>query len=501
MVRRVSRRWVSGALALLALGSPALANAPSVSLRPQARGAATALGGKAPLPAPEALFSSSGLSGRLGYAVADLQSGRIVESLDGKTPLPPASVAKAVTALYALDALGAEHRFQTRLIATGPVSNGVLQGDLVLAGGGDPTLDTDDLAALARALKQAGVREVQGAFIAWDGALPYVRSIDPEQPDHVGYSPSVSGLALNFNRVHFEWKRAGQGYSLTMDARSDSLRPEVSTARMRLADRDLPVYTYADRDGVDDWTVAASALGNNGSRWLPVRNAGAYAGDVFRTLARSQGIVLKAARATRGTLPGGTVIAQHYSDPLGRILRDMLHFSTNVTAEMVGLAATIARGGSPRDLAASGRAMSSWSATRLGIGSAELVDHSGLGDRSRMAAEDLALALAQVHRQGLLRPILRDFPFRDDRGRVLQNTPLKVAAKTGTLNFVSGLGGYVATQGGRDLAFAIFVADTDQRDRIARADRETPRGARSWNGKAKRLQQALIERWAAAYGG
>ena len=89
----------------------------------------------------------------------------------------------------------------------------------------------------------------------------------------------------------------------------------------------------------------------------------------------------------------------------------------------------------------------------------------------------------------------------DDRGRVLQNTPLKVAAKTGTLNFVSGLGGYVATQGGRDLAFAIFVADTDQRDRIARADRETPRGARSWNGKAKRLQQALIERWAAAYGG
>lgn len=501
MVRRVSRRWVSGALALIALGGPALANAPSVSLRPQARGAATALGGKAPLPGPEALFSSSGLSGRLGYAVADLQSGRIVESLDGRTPLPPASVAKAVTALYALDALGAEHRFQTRLIGTGPVSNGVLQGDLVLAGGGDPTLDTDNLAALARDLKQAGVREVRGDFIAWDGALPFIRSIDPGQPDHVGYSPAVSGLALNFNRVHFEWKRAGQGYALTMDARSDSLRPEVATARMRLANRDLPVYTYADRDGIDDWTVAVSALGNGGSRWLPVRNPAAYAGDVFRTLARSHGIVLKAPKVTRGGLPGGTVIAQHYSDALGRILRDMLHFSTNITAEMVGLAATRAQGGSPRDLAASAQAMSRWAAARLGIGSADLVDHSGLGDASRMAAEDLALALAQVHRQGLLRPILKDFPFRDDRGRVMQNTALKVAAKTGTLNFVSGLGGYVATPGGRDLAFAIFVADTDQRDRIARADRETPQGARSWNGKAKRLQQALIERWASAYGG
>ena len=491
---------VSGALALMALGGPALANAPSVSLRPQARGAAP-VKAVAAVPEPQALISSSGLSGQLGYAVADLRTGAIVETSGGDMPLPPASVAKAVTALYALDALGSEHRFQTRLIATGPVTNGVLQGDLVLAGGGDPTLTTDHLAALARGLKQAGVREVRGDFITWDGALPYIRAIDPNQPDHVGYSPAVSGLALNFNRVHFEWKRSGNGYAVSMDARSDTLRPEVETARMRLANRDLPVYTYKDADGIDDWTVAVSALGGGGSRWLPVRNPAAYAGDVFRTLARSQGIVLKAAKVRRGGLPGGTVLTQHYSDPLGRILRDMLHFSTNITAEMVGLTATAARGQSASSLKASGQAMSAWAKARLGMTSADLVDHSGLGDASRLAADDLARALAQARRHSLLRPILKGFALRDAQGRVQKNHPVSVDAKTGTLNFVSGLGGYMTAPGGRDLAFAIFVADTAQRDRIARDEREAPQGARSWNGRAKKLQQALIERWAATYGG
>jgi D-alanyl-D-alanine carboxypeptidase/D-alanyl-D-alanine-endopeptidase (penicillin-binding protein 4) len=53
--------------------------------------------------------------------------------------LPPASVAKALTSLYALDTLGADHRFQTRVMATGSVIGGVLKGDLILVGGGDHT--------------------------------------------------------------------------------------------------------------------------------------------------------------------------------------------------------------------------------------------------------------------------------------------------------------------------------------------------------------------------
>ncbi|MCR9124736.1 MAG: D-alanyl-D-alanine carboxypeptidase/D-alanyl-D-alanine-endopeptidase [Rhodobacteraceae bacterium] len=486
-----------GGIGAAVLGAPALANAPRVSLRPEARSAALL---RRFADGPARIVAAADLSGDVSIAVADVATGRRLEDMNGARSLPPASVTKALTALYALERLGAGHRFQTRLIADGPIRNGILNGDLILAGGGDPTLDTDALADLARLAKAAGLRELRGKFIVFDGAMPYTRAIDAAQPDHVGYSPAVSGIALNFNRVHFEWKRAGGGYSVQMDARSSRLRPDVEMARMRVVARDLPVYTYADKGGRDEWTVAARALGNGGARWLPVRRPAAYAGDVFRTLARSNGIVLPEAR-TQGTLPtGGTVIAQHDSPPLREILQAMLRYSTNITAEMVGLAATAVAGSAPASLKASARAMSGWARQTYGMTATDLVDHSGLGDRSRMSAFDLVDALVQVRRSGVLRPILKPFVMRDARWRPVPQHPIKVDAKTGTLNFVSGLGGFMTAADGTEMAFAIFTADTAIRARIMRSDREVPQGARTWNGKSKRMQQALIERWGAIYG-
>jgi len=267
-----SRRFfLSTLMAGLAPGA-VLANAPAQSLRPQmrARDLKRRAAGN-----PEAVLAKAGLSGEIAWAVADVKSGAELEAHQGNRALPPASVAKALTALYALDVLGGQHRFVTQVLGTGSVSNGVLSGDLILAGGADPTLNTDHLALLAQRLKAAGVREVRGRFVVYDGMLPHVRTIDEGQPDHVGYSPSVSGIALNYNRVHFEWRRSGGGYAVAMDARTERYRPEVATAVMRVVNRDLPVYTYQERDGIDRWTVASKALGTGGSRWLPVRDPGA----------------------------------------------------------------------------------------------------------------------------------------------------------------------------------------------------------------------------------
>jgi len=381
----------------------------------------------------------------------------------------------------------------------GALAEGGRDGVLILSGSGDGCLGADGLAELVAGVQAGGVRQVTGRFVIWDGALPFVRSIDEGQPPHVGYSPAVSGLNLNYNRVHFNWSRAGNGYSVAMEAASPTRRPAVRMARMQVEARSVPVYTYTDRNGRDEWTVARSALGNGGARWLPVRKPGLYAAEVFQGLAKAQGIALPDPDFAQ-TAPSGMVLARYESGPLRVILRDMLKWSTNLTAEVVGLSATGAMTGSPaRDLSHSAQEMSRWASEKYGLTSMQFVDHSGLGEQSRISAGDMVRALHAMRKSRGIKALLKPFAMRDGQRRVIEDHPISVHAKTGTLNFVSGLAGFADLPDGRELVFAIFTANMSLRAGLSMAEREKPPGGASWNRRAKTLQQALIERWGVVY--
>lgn len=507
MSARLTRRALLGG-AMASVAGAALAEAPLSALRPMARPGG---GGMAPPGRPVSreeaglvvprlvplaeVVAAAGLGGVTGVCVADMATGTILEELDGGLPMPPASVAKALTAMYARATLPPAFRFETRVVATGPVVEGMVQGDLVLAGGGDPVLVTDDLAELAGQVRAAGVRGVTGAFRVWGGALPFQARIDPGQLEHLGYNPSLGGLNLNFNRVHFEWTPSGGGWQVAMDARSDRHRPPVSMARMEIVDRSLPVYTYADGGGVDRWTVARGALGEGGSRWLPVRYPAVYAGEVFRSFAVAEGVDLPAPVETMAA-PVGEVVAGRESPGLDRMLGDMLEFSTNITAEALGLAASQAQGLRVETLEQSAAALNRWARTALGVEVA-LRDHSGLGDASRVAAREMVLAMVAGGRE--IAPLMRRITLTDDNGDPLQPQPGTVEAKTGTLNFVSCLAGRLQTGRGGEVAFAIFSAEPERRARAVAAGDEVPDGARGWASRARRLQQVLLQRWATAY--
>ena len=496
MENRFSRRGFLGSVAAFAaMGQGVLAAPPTESLRPVLRGDDFF---KKAVPEVSEIISGQKLSGRVAFALADVQTGAWLECENESIGTPPASVTKAITALYALETLGADHRFETQLAATGGITDGEVQGDLILIGGGDPTLDTDQLAQMAADLKAAGVIGVKGGLKVYQGTLPVVTGIDPEQPDHVGYNPAVSGIALNFNRVHFEWRRNSGKYTVTMDGRSEKYRPNVTFAAMRIEDRAAPVYTYRDQAGRDQWSVARGALGGAGSRWLPVRKPALYAGEVFATLAGAHGIRLGKPDVIE-VLPAHEVVLRHQSQDLRMILRGMLRFSTNLTAEMVGLAATQKRLGAVDGLQASAAEMNRWAIGALGMKAPALVDHSGLGDASTLTALDMTRALLAVKDEGF-RSILKRFGFRDAKGRPVKDQAIAVDAKTGTLNFVSTLAGYITAQDGREMAFAIFASDMAARAKISLAERESPAGGQTYNKRAKRVQQKLIERWDALYG-
>ena len=488
---RLSRRHLLATAVAAFVAPPAFAEAPERSPRPQHRRAK----GSAARPAAEglaALVAAAKLGGDVSVAVIDTASGQMLEGLGETQGLPPASCAKAITSLYALDRLGAGYAWVTRVLVTGPVAGGQVQGDLILQGSGDPTLTTDTLGDLAARLAARGVRGVTGRFLVHAGGLPHLAEIDRDQPDHVGYNPSISGLNLNFNRVYFEWKRAGGSYDLTMDARGERFVPRVTMATIRTADRESPLFTYRQGKGTDDWTVAATALGKGGSRWLPVRQPEVYAGEVFATLARAQGIRLPDPRVVDAA-PAGTVIAQVSSETLGPVMRDMLKHSTNLTAEVVGLTASGAA-----TLTASAGRMTDWLRGRHGV-SARFVDHSGLGGASRISASAMATALSRGRGSGLP-GLLKDFGMRDAEGEAIKGSPVRVMAKTGTLNFASGLVGYIEPPGGRSLTFAIFCADVARRDRLPKGEREEPEGGKAWTKRARGLQARLVGRWGQAFG-
>ncbi len=495
-VVQVSRRAVLGGLFGSVAGT-AFANAPLTSLMPIARKGAPA---RRIAVSAKSIVEAAGLSGKTSFVVADAATGAVLESHNPLLPLPPASVAKSITALYALEKLGSGHRFNTDLLATGPIEGGRLKGDLILAGGGDPTLDTDALGDLAARLKAAGIREISGKFLVYGGALPGVKSIDPKQLDHVSYNPAVSGLNLNYNRVHFEWKRGSNGYSLKMDARAKRYNPTVYVAKMQVVSRELPVYTYTDKNGIDSWTVARRALGNGGARWLPVRKPELYAGDVFQTIARSHGVPLPNPKVVKSR-PKGRVLVRHQSAELRVIVRAMLKFSTNLTAEVIGMAASAAGGKRPASHAASARQMTAWAKSRLKMKKAKFVDHSGLGEASRITAREMTAALVAVRARTGLPGLMKSIALRGADNKPIKNHPVKIYAKTGTLNFVTALSGYLRTRGGQDLVFTIVSADLPSRGRIRRADGDVPQGTRGWRSRARKLQNQLLTRWGTTLSG
>jgi D-alanyl-D-alanine carboxypeptidase/D-alanyl-D-alanine-endopeptidase (penicillin-binding protein 4) len=430
------------------------------------------------------IIAAAKLGGDVAFVLADKAGVLTKEQAD--LAMPPASVTKVVTTLYALDRLGAEHRFVTRILAVGEMRGDTLEGDLILAGGGDPTLDTDRLGDLAAALAKTGLRAITGRYFFFENALPYHFEIAPDQPDHVGYNPAVSGLMLNYNRVNFVWARANDGWAVEMNAEGARFIPKVRAAKVSIAARDLPLFAYEADKPQETWSVAAQALGKGGSRWLPLRHPAPYAAEVFQTLCAAQGITLPEAQSLADLPENATLMAQDHSAPLAAMLQKMLKYSTNITAEAIGLTASHAA-----NQAQSAQRMTDWAQSKFGI-KAVFGDHSGLGPITHCTAGDMVKILrgARDTRTGRILPdLLRETELASSgqRGRIL--------AKSGTMNFVSALAGYLRL-GEKTLIFVIFAADAPRRAAVPIADREEPKGSSAWTKRARKMQRALLSNWA-----
>jgi len=190
-------------------------------------------------------------------------------------------------------------------------------------------------------------------------------------------------------------------------------------------------------------------------------------------------------------------VAEITSAPMRVLVQLMLKYSNNMLAETLGLTVAKSTGQPVTSLRQSAGHMTRWAKQTLGMKNARFDDHSGLNDTSRVSPTDMVRALIHGRTKfpdyaALLKPIKP----RTAAGDLGKSGQANILAKTGTLNFVTALAGYLRDKNGANYAFAIFQQDMAARNAANTAQQETPSGSRRWRARAVNIQSGLLYRWA-----
>jgi len=446
----------------------------------------------------------------IGYLLVDLETGEELESVRPDDGFIPASTAKVPTMVAALGILGPEYRFTTVLYATGELRDGRLDGNLFLKGGGDPLLTVQDLSALVQRLHDAGIRAVGGRFIYDESFLQPVSEIATGQPEAAGYNPGISALSLDFNRVHVTWrsvagKPAVAGTPVPATGLADLATATVDAGPGRL-------FVYDGNQSGERWRVAAPRSSEiDGKRALPVKYPARRTALVFRALAQQMGIELPGPEP--GRVPENAAVAiQLKSLPLIDVVRLGLEFSNNLVSELIGSTAARRLSGKSESLDRTSQGLQRWIRSELpntDWRGCTVPNHSGLAASARISPRQMATVLeyAWWRRYGgwafsSLLPMSGWRGAFDDRFAD-RGDETRVRAKTGTMHFAKGLAGYLLTESGRKLAFALYITDFEKRRRYDANPRrlapETQVSVQAWIAAAEAKEERLVRDWISRY--
>jgi D-alanyl-D-alanine carboxypeptidase/D-alanyl-D-alanine-endopeptidase (penicillin-binding protein 4) len=409
--------------------------------------------------------------GAVSIVVRDVETGVLVLDMNPTVPRTPASVMKLVTTYAALDVLGPAYTWQTRAWADGPISRGVLTGNLYLQGGGDPLLNIERWWRFVSDLRQSGLRRIDGDVFIDNG---YFAPNADSPGDFDGrpwrtYNVLPDALLVNLQSAEFIVRPAvsGNGIDVEVDPRPDNLvidnRARLVGGRCRGSARGVAITTPAsDPNRIVVTGQLASSCGPQIARRV-VMAAPEFAYGTFVSLWKQQGGEITGGMARGRTPAGARLLLKQDSLTLTEIVRVTNKFSSNAMARTLLLTLGAEKYGAPATPAAGARAVDEW-LTRQGLVFPEFVlgNGSGLSREARISADNLTRLLIAAWNGRYAPEYLTSLPLGGLDGTLKKRYAgmpegNRIRMKTGTLNGTSSLAGYITGADGRHYAATIIV--------------------------------------------
>ena len=359
------------------------------------------------------LAGTSIRSGSWGMLVVSLSQGDTLYALNPDVPHLTASTQKVLTSVLALETLGTQYRYHTDVLRTGALRDGVIEGDIVLRGDGDPSLSTrfigrtPDAAmdSLAQRVVRAGVRSVTGRVIG-DATAFEARSIPDGWHPRIlqdSYAGRVSGLSLNENLVWVTIRPTVRGAAaeVVLEPASDGIPLHANVRTVR--GRGSPLRFSRGPGGITVTGSIGEASGPRSYSYI-VEDPARFTTGAFLAALRRNGVTVGGGMTLAPTPAGAEAVASWESAPLETLLTVMNRESVNVIAEHVYRAA--ARGA---DRHTAGAAFTADTALRAllqrtaGVRSdaVRTTDGSGLSQLDRVSPRAMVQLLGWADRSSL----------------------------------------------------------------------------------------------------
>lgn len=411
------------------------------------------------------------------YALLVQEVGNPTPLLAVNTALPmnPASTIKTLTTLTGLEVLGADYTWETRIHAVGPINDGTLHGDLLIQGGADPFLVEEHVRSMLKVLRRRGIQRITGDLIL-DNSLfdTSVRAGSPvDNQSGRAYNVLPEALLFNFQVVNFYFYPHGNGRDVIVQ--SDPALPNLTIDnRLQLRDGSCTGFqrgiSFSENKNTNTVTFSGQHPASCGeySMTRAVLDAAQYNYGLFQVLWRElggefDGQLREAALHDLSADADAPPIVVWRSPPLADVIKSINKYSNNMMTRQLLLTLGLQHDGAPASVETGIDAVRSY-LSDIGIDHSELImaNGSGLSRDTRLTAGMLGELLQRGFRIATMPEFVASLPLAGMDGTMQSRLTSgdghgSIHVKTGSLDDVAGLAGYVHAQSGKHYVVVVLV--------------------------------------------